>query len=302
MAESLPMRRRLAPARTLFVLLLGVLIGGRAVLAQEAAAPDTSGIEITGDYGPKLPPNIARQGYAHQGDNLINFLHVFMLALFVGWGVFMAYCLVRFRQRPGWSADSRPVKAKPSKYSEVVVAVVEAVLLIGVSIPAWASMKNDLPTEADDPLHVRVIAEQFAWNFHYPGKDGVFGRTSPERIDLATNPMGLDGEDPNAEDDFVASQLHIPVDRPVIAEIMSKDVIHSFFIPVLRVKQDAIPGMRIPVWFEATETGNYEIACAQLCGNNHYSMRAILVVESSTDFETWLEEESKPPEEFDEDL
>lgn len=270
--------------------------------AQQATAPDTSGIEITGDYGPTLPPNIAKQGYAQQGDRLINFLHVFMLAMFVGWSLFIAYCLVRFRQRPGSSADSRPIKAKPSKYSEVAVAVVEAVLLIGVSMPAWASMKNDLPTEADNPLHVRVIAEQFAWNFHYPGKDGVFGRTSPERIDVVTNPMGLDEEDPSAEDDFVAQQLHIPVDRPVIAKIMSKDVIHSFSIPVLRVKQDAIPGMRIPVWFEATQTGNYEIACAQLCGNNHYSMRAILVVESATDFEAWLEEESKPPEEFDEDL
>lgn len=270
--------------------------------AQQATAPDTSGIEITGDYGPTLPPNIAKQGYAQQGDRLINFLHVFMLAMFVGWSVFIAYCLVRFRQRPGSSADSRPIKAKPSKYSEIAVAVVEAVLLIGVSMPAWASMKNDLPTEADNPLHVRVIAEQFAWNFHYPGKDGVFGRTSPERIDVVTNPMGLDEEDPNSEDDFVAQQLHIPVDRPVIAKIMSKDVIHSFSIPVLRVKQDAIPGMRIPVWFEATQTGNYEIACAQLCGNNHYSMRAILVVESATDFEAWVEEESKPPEEFDEDL
>ncbi len=270
--------------------------------AQQATAPDTSGIEITGDYGPTLPPNIAKQGYAHQGDKLINFLHVFMLAMFVGWSVFIAYCLVRFRQRPGSSADSRPIKAKPSKYSEIAVAVVEAVLLIGVSMPAWASMKNDLPTEADNPLHVRVIAEQFAWNFHYPGKDGVFGRTSPEGIDVVDNPMGLDDDDPNAEDDFVAQQLHIPVDRPVIAKIMSKDVIHSFSIPVLRVKQDAIPGMRIPVWFEATQTGNYEIACAQLCGNNHYSMRAILVVESATDFEAWVEEESKPPEEFDEDL
>lgn len=270
--------------------------------AQQATPEDTSGIEITGDYGPTLPPNIAKQGYAQQGDRLINFLHVFMLAMFVGWSVFIAYCLVRFRQRPGSSADSRPIKAKPSKYSEIAVAVVEAVLLIGVSMPAWASMKNDLPTEADNPLHVRVIAEQFAWNFHYPGKDGVFGRTSPERIDVVTNPMGLDEEDPSAEDDFVAQQLHIPVDRPVIAKIMSKDVIHSFSIPVLRVKQDAIPGMRIPVWFEATQTGNYEIACAQLCGNNHYSMRAILVVESATDFEAWVEEESKPPEEFDEDL
>ena len=268
--------------------------------AQEAAAPDTSGIEITGDYGPTLPPNIAKHKYAHQGDYLINFLHVFMIALFVGWSVFMAYCLIRFRQRPGHVADNRSIKAKPAKYLEVGVAVVEAFLLIAISIPAWASVKGDLPTPEDNPLRLRVIAEQFAWNFHYPGKDGVFGRTSPDLIDLATNPIGLDDDDPNREDDFVVPELHIPVDRPVIVEIMSKDVIHSFSIAVLRVKQDAIPGMRIPVWFEAGKTGNYEVACAQLCGNNHYSMRALMTIhQTQEDFDDWLSEQKA--EEFDED-
>ena len=271
------------------------------VAAQEAAAPDTSGIEITGDYGPTLPPNIARQKYAHGGDYLINFLHVFMIALFVGWGIFMAYCLIRFRQRPGHTADSQHIKAKPAKYLEVGLAVVEAFLLIAISIPAWASVKNDLPTPADNPLRLRVIAEQFAWNFHYPGKDGIFGRIAPEFVNTATNILGRDLSDPNGLDDFAAAELHLPIDRPAIIEISSKDVIHGFSIPVLRVKQDAVPGMRIKVWFHPVKGGTYEVACAQLCGNNHYSMRAIMRLESQSEYDAWAEEMAKGPAEFDED-
>ena len=98
---------------------------------------------------------------------------------------------------------------------------------------------------------------------------------------------------------FTAGELHFPVDRPVLAELSSKDVIHSFFLPTMRVKQDAIPGMRIPVWFEAKDTGTYEVACAQLCGNNHYSMRALMVIEKDdAAFEAWLD--SQKPEVFDE--
>ena len=278
-----------------------VLLIASGAWAQGAAAPDTSGVTITGEYGPHLPPRIAKQPYAAQADRLINVLHVFMVALFVAWGTFFVYCLVRFRQRPGHKAVAEPVKAKISKYVEVAVAVFEVILLVGLSIPAWGAVKNDLPTESEDPLHVRVVAEQFAWNFHYPGADGIFGRTNPEAIDLATNPVGLDPDDPNAADDFSTGEFHIPVDRKVIVWITSKDVIHSFSVPVLRVKQDAIPGMRIPMWFEAGVTGNYEVACAQLCGNNHYSMKALMVVHTPAEYEEWFAEASAPPEEFDED-
>ena len=126
------------------------------------------------------------------------------------------------------------------------------------------------------------------------------GKIAPEYIDPADNPLGIDPNDPKGLDDLYASELHFPVQRPVIAELTSKDVIHSFSIPVLRVKQDVIPGMRIPVWFRAKETGNYEIACSQLCGNNHYSMRALMTIHDSEDaFEQWLVEQI--PEIFDED-
>ena len=237
-------------------------------------------------YGWWLPPDISTHGVGV--DQLINVLHWFMGILFVGWGIFFIYCLVRFRQRQGHKADYQLPTAKASKYAEIGVATFEAFLLIGLSMPLWASVKNDFPADSDNPLHVRVVAEQFAWNFHYPGQDGEFGRTAPELM-AADNLIGLDRTDPAASDDVVTNNVfHMVVNRPVIADLTSKDVIHSFFIPVMRVKQDVIPGMSIPVWFEATRTGHFQVACAQLCGNNHYTMKADLFVDTPEEFEEWL--------------
>lgn len=264
-----------------------------------AAAPaKTPGFKIDGDYQTYwLPPDVSQDG--HKIDRLINVLHVFMAVLFVGWGVFFIYCLVKFRQRPGVKAQYEPVKAAISKYGEIGVIAFEAVLLLGFSIPIWASVKNDIPTDAENPLRIRVLGEQFAWNFHYPGADGKFGRIRADLVNSATNPMGLDKSgDPNAADDVVAGEMHIPVNRPIICDISAKDVIHSFSVPVLRVKQDAIPGMTVPVWFKAVKEGIYEVACAQLCGNNHYAMRALMFIEPQTKFDAWMAEKSKPPEEF----
>ncbi len=263
----------------------------------QAVAPQVK-VPIDGEYarGLGLPTDVSKHG--HGIDWLIHATHVFMAVLFVGWGIFFVYCLVKFRQRPGHQAQYDLVKAKPSKYIEVAVLVVEIVLLLGFSVPIWASVKNDLP-DPDKAFRVRVQAEQFAWNFHYPGADKQFGRTDPKLVDTAINPLGLDREgDPHAKDDVFAMELRIPLGVPVICEISSKDVIHSFFLPVMRVKQDSIPGMRIPVWFEAVKEGTYEVACAQLCGNNHYSMRAVMYIQPTTDVEKWLAEKSKPPEEF----
>ncbi|MEK6797539.1 MAG: hypothetical protein AABZ12_01090 [Planctomycetota bacterium] len=273
----------------------GTAVAPRAALAQ-AAAPKMEGVKIDGEYGPFLPTDVSRDG--HRIDGLIDLLHYFMIALFVGWGIFFVYCLAKFRQRPGRKADYEMVKAKPSKYAEIVVAIFEAVLLLGFSIPIWASVKT--PDPDPNPVKVRVIAEQFAWNFHYPGKDGKFGKTAPKFINTATNPAGVDPSDPVGNDDVVSGELHLPVNKSAMCEITSKDVIHSFFIPVMRVKQDAVPGMRIPVWFHPVKTGTYEVACAQLCGNNHYSMRALLFLQTESDYNAWLEKKSAPAETFDE--
>ncbi|MEE8170813.1 MAG: hypothetical protein V3T70_09715, partial [Phycisphaerae bacterium] len=202
-------------------------------------------------YGKWLPWNTA----AHGGDvdQLINVVHWFMVLLFVGWGVFFVYCLVRFRARPARAANYQLPAAKPSKYIEVAVAVFEAVLLIGFSMPAWAAYKLEPPPEGDR-LELRAVGEQFAWNFHYPGPDGEYGRSDPKLIS-PSNLLGVDFDnDPAAADDIVSPEMHVKVNTPVHVTVTSKDVIHSFAITTMRVKQDAFPGMHVSVWFTPTMT------------------------------------------------
>lgn len=203
-----------------------------------------------------LPPDISSHGSPI--DNLIAYLHVFMAVLFVSWGIFFAYCLVKFRARAGQRAAYDQIKAKPSKYAEIVVIIIEAALLVGVSMPVWASYRNEPPGKDKNPLTVRVVAQQFAWNIHYPGADGKFGKTSPALVNETTNPIGLDRDgDPAAADDVVSiNNFYIPKDRDIVVRLTSKDVIHSFAVPMLRVKQDVIPGMEIPVWFKAVKTND----------------------------------------------
>lgn len=247
-------------------------------------------------------PSLAAQ-HGGQIDSLIGWIHVFMLILFVGWGSFFLYCLVRFRRSRQPVADYAGVRSHRSSYLEVGVAVVEAVLLFGFAIPLWAARVDRMPSERD-ALVVHVTGEQFAWNIHYAGADRAFGRTAIELIDLQSNPLGLDQSDPAAKDDVTTlNQMHLPVDQPVIVKLKSKDVIHSFGVPEFRVKQDAIPGFTIPIWFVPTVTtaemrtrkGNpafqYEIACAQLCGLGHARMRGFVTVESAEEFQTWLAEQ-----------
>ena len=241
-------------------------------------------------YGWGLPIDISTHG--HQIDLLIYIFHGLMAALFIGWFLFFIIALVRFRQRPGHKATYKLNHFKTPTYLEVAVAMAEAALLIGFSFPILHHYQNYMPPE-NQALNVRIVAEQFAWNIHYPGPDGIFGKTNPSLVS-ATNPIGLDSGDPNAQDDIrTVNQLHIPVNTPVIAHLSSKDVIHSFFLPVMRVKRDVIPGQEIPVWFEATQAGNFEIACAQLCGLGHYRMRGFFIVETKENFEKWLTEQKK---------
>jgi cytochrome c oxidase subunit 2 len=244
---------------------------------------------------------------AHGGelDNMIGWVHIFMLILFVGWGSFFAYCLIRFRRSRQPVANYTGVTSQTSKYSEIAVALVETVLLFGFAIPLWAARVDGMPPE-NESLVVRVTAEQFAWNAHYAGPDRVFGRTDLKLLDAQANPLGLDRSDPAAADDVTTlNQIYLPVDKPIIIRLRSKDVIHSFGVPEFRVKQDAIPGLTIPLWFVPTvttadmrtRTGNpefqYEIACAQLCGLGHYRMRGFVTVQTADEFQKWMEEQGK---------
>ena len=171
--------------------------------------------------------------------------------------------------------------------TEVGVVVVEAVLLVGFALPIWFEQTSPRPADPNAVV-VRVVAEQFVWNVHYPGPDGRFGETSVSLV-TATNPLGLDRASTFGKDDIVSlGQMHLPVNRPVIIQLSSKDVIHSFGVPAMRVKQDAIPGLLAPVWFTPIATGQFDIACSQLCGLAHYRMRGVITVESDGDFQKFL--------------
>lgn len=198
-----------------------------------------------------LPPDGSAHGPAI--DHLIGLIHWLMLVLFVGWGAFYIFTLIRFRKSKNPNANYAGVKSHFSSYLEVAVLVTEVLLLVGFSIPLWSKRVDEFPATKDATV-VRVVAEQFAWNIHYPGPDGKFGKSSPNLID-ADNPLGLDRNEEDAKDDIVSpNNLNLPVNKPVIVYLSTKDVIHSFNLPTYRVKQDAIPGMSIPVWFTPTKT------------------------------------------------
>jgi cytochrome c oxidase subunit II len=240
-----------------------------------------------------------------QIDGLIGWTHIFMLVLFVGWGGFFLYALFRFRRSRNPVADYAGVRSHTSSYLEIAVAVVEAILLVGFSIPLWAARVDHAPAESE-ALVVEVTGEQFAWNIHYAGPDRKFGKTDIKLLDLQSNPLGLDRDDPAAKDDVTTlNQLYLPVNKPIIVRLRSKDVIHSFGVPEFRVKQDAVPGLTIPIWFVPnvttadmrTRMGNsefqYEIACAQLCGLGHAKMRGFVTVVTADEFQKWLDEKVK---------
>src|SRR3954470_18988287 len=210
-----------------------------------------------------LPPNASEHGY--QIDHIIEFAHWFMAALFVGWSAFFVYVLVRFRRSRHPVADHEGVKSGISTHLEFAVVLIEAVMLVGFAIPLWAKRVNEFP-DTKDAILVHAIGEQFNWNFHMPGRAGVFGHRD---IGLVSNNnfIGLDSKDPSARDDIVVrTELHVPVNRNVIIELSSKDVIHNFALPNMRIAQDAIPGTLIPMWFKPLKTGTYEVVCGQLCG------------------------------------
>ena len=169
----------------------------------------------------------------------------------------------------------------------VVTALVLTTLTVWDGI-LWVRMHSPAPADA---LVVEVWAEQFGWRYRYPGPDGRFGRTDP-RLIAAGNPLGLDPTDPAAQDDIVTQELHLVEGRPARVRLHAKDVIHSFFLPELRFKQDAVPGRVIERHFTPTRAGRYTVACAELCGVGHFVMSSALVVEPQQAFDAWLQAQS----------
>jgi len=235
---------------------------------------------------------VAASTHAAELDQMTVLVHWLMLIMFVGWGVFFVFVLFRFRSSAHPKASYTGAKGKISKGTEVAVAIVEVLLLVFYAIPAWAKRVKAFPAE-NEAVVVRVVGEQFAWNVQYPGPDGKFGRTDIKLVG-ADNPLGLDRTDPAAKDDITTiNQLNLPVDRPVLVHLSTKDVIHSFGLFEMRVKQDAIPGMTIPVWFIPNRVGEYEITCSQLCGLGHFRMRGFLNIQSDADYRKWFDDQEK---------
>jgi cytochrome c oxidase subunit 2 len=239
-----------------------------------------------------LPPLASQHGA--DVDKLIIYVHWLMAALFAGWIIYFGYVLLRFNRKANPKADYAGIRSHLSSYIEVAVAAIEGVLLVGFAVPLWAHAVDHFPTPDEHPVNIRIIAQQFNWNVFYPGLDGEFGNRD---ISLVTtdNPWGLDKTDPKGKDDFnTTDEIHVVVNRPVIITITSKDVIHSFKVIAMRVTQDAIPGVPIPVHFTPTTVGLYQINCAQLCGNGHYSMsHGRLYVDTQEDYDKWVAAKSK---------
>src|ERR1043166_6538132 len=237
-----------------------------------------------------MPSNASEHGF--QIDHILEFSHWFMGALFVGWSLYFIYVLLRFRKGKHPVADHEGVKSGISTHLEFAVVLIEAVLLIGFAVPLWARRVNQFPDEKD-AIVVHAIGLRFNWNFHLTGPDGQFGRREIGLLSTA-NQIGLDSNDPAAKDDIVISgELHVPVDRPVIIELSSKDVIHNFCLPNMRMAQDALPGQVIPMWFKPIKKGSYEVVCGQLCGFGHYSMKGTLVVDDPAEYQAWLKERAE---------
>tara|TARA_B100000686_G_C16700469_1_gene923075 strand:+ start:600 stop:1502 length:903 start_codon:yes stop_codon:yes gene_type:complete len=284
-----------------------------------------------------FPKDASLAGY--QADVLNGWVHILMLILFIFWGVLVIYILIKFSNTNNPIASYSGMKGKFSKYAEGGVIFFEVFLLFALAIPGYSNLKYD-KLDDNSEIEIRVVAQQFQWNIHYPGEDGVFGETYADSVDDGSqNFIGLSREGYGADDIVTMNQLHVPKGKQVKIRLSSRDVIHSFYLPEMRVKQDAVPGMEIPIYFTATMSSDeyvqwlkendwnrynnkldkdaktylslpenvkdtyyrgYQIACAQLCGNSHYFMKGYLTVHEQDDFNQWLLD-NKPEEEEEEE-
>jgi cytochrome c oxidase subunit 2 len=237
----------------------------------------------------EAPPSITSVG------NEID--HQYDLTLIVTGTVFilsqlgLAYAIFRFRDR-----GQRAKYTHGNNTMEVVWTSATVILFVGLGLmgyKAWAEMR--FAQAAPNAIQVEVTENQFVYNFRYAGPDGKFGKLDPKLISASTgNPLGLDPNDPAGKDDIVVPTLTVPVDHEIELLLRSQDVIHNFYVRELRLQQDAVPGMVIPMHFTANKIGRYEVVCTQLCGLAHYRMRTFLDVVSEPDYENFLKQQEQP--------
>ena len=236
-----------------------------------------------------LPPLASEHGAGI--DRMLRYLLIAVGSLYVIGNAVLGYFVWRFSRqgKVTMRAASNKAERRWSLIPIVVMLVVAEGGVFVLGLPVWGKYYGAPPS---DVMTVEVTAEQFAWNVRYAGPDGKFGRTSAQLITW-NNPIGLDPKDPNGKDDLVLlNDIHLPVNKPVRIRLRSKDVIHSFYVPNFRVRQDTVPGMTIDIWFVPTQTGEFELACSQLCGFGHYSMKGLVDVVSPDEFEKWLHDQA----------
>ncbi len=238
-----------------------------------------------------LPPNGALHGIAL--DHLLrwNLVVVFWLVIAAHILIAAAFLFRRARKTPpASSATTSRAGLRTLLIVESITLLALTALYIGMDITAqrlWAARREQMP--AAQAIQVEVTGVQFVWYFRYPGADGVYGATRPGLVSAPTgNPLGLDPADPHSADDIVSAILVLPAGQPVDLRLRSQDVIHGFFIPGMRLKQDAIPGMLGHLQFTPATPGDYPILCSQVCGLGHYRMQALLRVVSPGDYQRWL--------------
>jgi cytochrome c oxidase subunit 2 len=235
-----------------------------------------------------LPPNGALHGSAL--DQLLRWNLDIVFWLFVAAQILLVLALItRLRARPAQPEDAHPRRTYVLVHLLPLLAITTLYFWMLVSSHRlWAAGREQAP--AAHPIEVEVTGVQFDWYFRYPGVDGVYGATRATLVSAPTgNPLGLDPADPHSADDIVSSTLILPAGQPVDLRLQSLDVIHGFFIPGMRLKQDAIPGMLGHLQFTPATPGDYPILCSQVCGLGHYRMQARLRVVTQDQFNAWLE-------------
>lgn len=216
----------------------------------------------------RLPEGVS--SYSGKVDGLFYLILWITGIIFVIVEFLLLFFLFRYRHREG----RRARYTHGNNRLEVVWTIVPAIICVVIALlsrRSWEEIKQRMPKEA---MQIEITGEQFAWNIRYAGPDGKLG---------------------TADDIVTLNQLHFPVGRPVVATLRSKDVIHSFFLPEFRVKQDAVPGMSTRIWFDSMRVGHWEIACAELCGLGHYRMKGYVTVETPEEYEKWLAEQAEQP-------
>ncbi len=233
-----------------------------------------------------FPPPINQHGIAYDAQfmrTLVVVGIIFTLAQFA-----LGYVIFKFRNDGGRAGYSHGNNKLETLWTSATALLFLTLVLMGTRI--WAGVHFD--EAPPDAIPIEVTAKQFAWAFRYTGPDGKFGHTDLKLVnDSAGNPVGLDDRDPAAKDDVVSASLKVPVGKPVRLIMHSRDVIHNFFVRELRMKQDIVPGMEIPLHFQADQIGIYEVPCSELCGLGHFQMRTTMQVMSEADFQQWLQQQ-----------